>query len=340
MPATTFEETPFEKASEFLDTLRLSKPKWWDYPKLTELPDRNWVRHWYFRGQSESGWSLTPSAWREAKDKSKDFIGIARSQIIPAGIEVPLRNNWNLLGKSANGTSDEWQNTYTVVLQACAEAILIKEFLDLAADLGHRIPNSREWTNLLRPDLGSFIDHYVINHYKNADYIDDVWMHPVVALAQHHRITTRLLDWTRNPLFAAFFAAVEVADNPDPKKEIAVYAVNDLMLKNHVKLVAVPGSEIDFLRAQGGVFTYDSKGDDLYIRTGQYPSLETSIIGNTLDPANRPKKFTLPQTQASELLRLLWLEGVTQAHLMPTLDNVSVALQTKWRLIDKTRDQA
>jgi hypothetical protein len=225
-------------------------------------------------------------------------------------------------------------------LQACAEAILIKEFLDLAADLGHRIPNSREWTNLLRPDLGSFIDHYVINHYKNADYIDDVWMHPVVALAQHHRITTRLLDWTRNPLFAAFFAAVEVADNPDPKKEIAVYAVNDLMLKNHVKLVAVPGSEIDFLRAQGGVFTYDSKGDDLYIRTGQYPSLETSIIGNTLDPANRPKKFTLPQTQASELLRLLWLEGVTQAHLMPTLDNVSVALQTKWRLIDKTPDQA
>jgi hypothetical protein len=63
MPSSTFEDKAFKKASKFLDALRLSKPKWWDYHELTDEPDRNWVRHWYFRGQVDSELSLLPSAW-------------------------------------------------------------------------------------------------------------------------------------------------------------------------------------------------------------------------------------------------------------------------------------
>lgn len=338
MPSTTFEEKTFRKASKFLEALRLSKPEWWDYHGLTDDVDRNWVRHWYFRGQRDSKWSLMPSAWRKYEDKSKDFIGIARTHAIRnrilLSLPIPIQEKWLSLGKSLpkDASDEEWRRNGEVVVQAYAEGLLINEFLQLAADLGHRVPYAREWISLTI----KFIEKYIGGLYGDAN--DELWMHPVVALAQHHRISTRLLDWTRNPFCAAFFAAVEVANNPDPNKKIAVYAINNIILKYHIKLVSVPGSEIDFLRAQGGVFTYDSKGDELFVQRGQYPSLETSMgyIGAMFNPVFTPKKYMLPQTEAPELLRLLWLEGVTQAHLMPTLDNVSEALKTKWWLVDKT----
>ena len=41
------------------------------------------------------------------------------------------------------------------------------------------------------------------------------------AIAQHHGLATRLLDWTRNPFYAAFFATENLNGSP---VDIAVYA--------------------------------------------------------------------------------------------------------------------
>jgi len=245
-----------------------------------------------FRGQGDSTWPLTPSALRE-----------------------------DIISKYCNACK---KNRYTDHIVSFEHALL-SDFLYYADEMGLMIPrDSPEFRKSM--DFFEFTDRYGEDGvgWPSAEYFS------FIALAQHHGIPTRLLDWTRNPIVAGYFSASQVLNAEQAPENLSVWVVDTDELRHlngALELVRLPGSTSQNLAAQKGVFLIHRQPNCMGRSTVFSSEGLKNSVNKLFEESNdcTAYKVTLPSHFAGELLFRCHKFGISAATLFPDFDGAARA---------------
>ncbi len=240
-----------------------------------------------YRGQKNAEWGLVPSVFRGEMRK-------------------PFERFW--LGDMKHED------------QIHMEVILLQHFMAYCDDVGIKIPND---SLDFRHRFTSGQDPYYLGSKKwpNSELLE------FMALAQHHGVPTRLLDWTKNLYAAAYFAASNALSSYrdwEKGQRLAIWVLNieSIALYPRAKTIHPPGSISHHLAAQAGLFTVHfhegTRGNSFTIR-----GLESEFSALPDTPL---MKLTLPIEESSRLLELCTKIGFSAARMYPGADGAGKAV--------------
>ena len=186
----------------------------------------------------------------------------------------------------------------------------------------------QKWTRHGPRDYSSPIDMVAFSDWcceavAVARLPEDEW--ECLALAQHYGLATRLMDWTRKPLVALFFAC---ADEMSHDGVVITYPrpveVSKIQFDQIGQLISYTPPPFDRrIAAQKSVFTYHA--DPIV-------PLERATENSQAD---MPKiaKITIRQGLKHMFLKELSSLGVNRASLFPDLEGLSLELNYKYKIV-------
>jgi FRG domain len=217
--------------------------------------------------------------------------------------------------------------------QVFSEREVLKQFLRFSDSTGLHLPEDtqtlRRWLDLSAKNIEVWPPHELLS---------------IMALAQHHGVPTRLLDWSRHPLKAAWFAASEASESEEKAGLLSVWALSiellEMLGEGEPKpfiVITAPSATNPNLRAQEGIFTLAKHivpGKSTVDRTSFDELLRASFQKYKVKaPGPWFHRVTLPRVRADDLVFDLALEGINRATLFPDFYGVVMAMKdaARWQ---------